>query len=288
MLDLLNSIRQVALRGSVATAEVTFYDGEPVDPGAVTVTVTNDAGAIIATGDADGTADGPRTFTLDQAATRRLNRLTVEWTSTRYGVLTTYMEVVGGVLCGIGQIDVELNRGGTDRDLPAAGYEEAQKLRARTVASDALEQECGVAFSPRYRRDRFDGVCGDELMLPTPNVLAVQSIVKDGVAWTTELAGVEVTRWGSLFRAAGWPGGRRVYDIAWEHGYRSTPGDVSRAVAMLAASVLTDGPWDDRGYGVVDEGGFARLLTAGVQGASFSIPEVQAVVARYPHPVAAP
>jgi hypothetical protein len=51
--------------------------------------------------------------------------------------------------------------------------------------------------------------------------------------------------------------------------------------------MLVDGPWDDRGYGVVDEGGFARLLTAGVSGASFSIPEVQAALIRHGNPTIA-
>ncbi len=141
----------------------------------------------------------------------------------------------------------------------------AAKRAARTIATDALEKGCGVALR-RYARDKFDGVAGD-LFLPTPRVSAVGLSALNGTS--VDLSTVEVTNVGSLYRSVGWCGGRRCYEVAWEHRYRTPPGDVSRAVALVAVYMLMDGPWDDRGYGVLDKGSFARLLTAGVSGAAF-------------------
>jgi hypothetical protein len=288
VLDLGDSIRQVVLRGSIAAASVTFFDGDQVaDPGVVTVTVARDDGTVLATDEAtDGTSATPRTFALPRSATASLDVLRCDWTSATLGTLTTYVELVGAHVSSLGQINAVLDqRGEVDKPVSATVPLEA-KTAARAVATDALERTCGVAFAPRYARGTFDASRCHDLLLPTPRVLSVRSVARLGSP--VDLDDIAVTSEGALFRRyAGWPGGRMEYDIAWEHGHRTPPADVSRAVSLLAVYALMDGPWDDRGYGVVDEGGFARLLTAGVGGAAFSVPEVQAVVQRYRQPVIA-
>lgn len=280
MLDLLDSTRAVVLADSPYTATASFYSGGALaDPGTVTYAVVNDAGTSVASGTASGTGAAARTFSLTSTHTADLDVLTITWTSATLGTLVTQVEVVGGFVCSIGQIDAALTRGGT-----ATAYAVADKERARAAAVDAFETACGVAFTPRYAREKFFGD-GYELLLPTPHVRSLRSVSIDGTALTAdELAAIDVdTRAGRLIRQVGWFSWQRTRGITvtWEHGHTSAPADVSRAVAMLAAAALADGPYDDRGYGISDEGGSIRLLTAGVMGAYFSIPDVEAALRRY-------
>lgn len=285
MLDQLDSTRAVVLVDSPYTATVSFYSaGAIADPGTVTYAVTNDAGTAVTSGTASGTGAAARTFSLTASHTTDLDVLTVVWTSSTLGSITTQVEVVGGFVCAVGQIDQILSRGGTSSD-----YTVLQKEQARTVATDAFEQACGVAFTPRYRREKLRGTDDYVLGLPTPRVLSVRAVSIDGTALTAdELADIDVDLLaGEISREAGWSKGswgQRNITVTWEHGYEVPPADVSRAVALIASAILADGPWDDRGYGVTEGGGVVRLLTAGVSGAAFSIPEVQAALARYRFP----
>lgn len=286
MLDQLNAARAVVLKGSMFAASATFVvDGEIADPGAVTATITRDDGStLVAAQAAEGAGRDARSYALTPTDTATLDLLTARWTSAELGTLETQIEIVGGFLCGIGQIDAILDQRGSSSSPNSANVPLAVKVAARTVATDALESACNLAFTPRYARGKFDGTSGD-LYLPTPNVRAVRSLSQNGEA--IDLADAEALPEGTLYRGSGWRGGRRAYEVVWEHGLAFPPADVSRACALLAVYGINDGPWDDRGYGVVDEGGFARLLTAGVGGAMFSVPEVQSVVQRYRQPVVA-
>lgn len=285
MLDSLDSTRAVVLADSPYTATVSFYSaGAIADPGTVTYAVVNDAGTAVTSGTASGTGAAARTFSLTASHTATVDVLTVTWTSATLGVLVTQVEVVGGFVCSIGQIDQVLARGGT-----ASDYAVLVKEQARTLATDAFELEAGVAFTPRYAHEKFRGEDSYTVTLPTPRVRSVRAVsVADTALTVDELADVDVdTKLGQVSRALGWPTGswgQRNIDVTWEHGWTTPPADVSRAVALIAGAILADGPWDDRGYGVTEGGGMVRLLTAGVSGAAFSIPEVQAALARHRHP----
>lgn len=283
MAEIGDSVRQVVPRGSISAASVTFFDGDDiVDPGRVTVTVVRDDGTVVARDiTADGTGEGARTFALSSEVTATLDRLRCDWVSVEFGALTTYVEVVGAHVASLGLINAILDQRDEEAAVASSAFSLETKAAARVFAMDAIEQKCGVAFSPRYASGVFDGTSGD-LLLPTPKAIRPLAARRLGAAF--DVADVEATADGLLYRPGGWPGGRREYWVAWEHGFGLPPGDVSRAVALLAVWVLTDGPWDDRGYGIVDGGAYTRLLTAGVAGASFSIPEVEAVVRRYRFP----
>lgn len=180
--------------------------------------------------------------------------------------------------CTVEQIEAFLDRGGSSADYTAQSV-----LNARTVATEALEQECGVAFREKPRTDVLTGTSDTDLLLPVARPLEVTVATIDG---TDVLADVMVdTLIGALYRAEGWSSERYGVTVTYTHGYATTPADASRAIAMLAASLIKDGPFDDRGFGVTDDGGFVRLLTAGVSGAAFSIPDVEAVRRRYRFPV---
>ncbi len=175
----------------------------------------------------------------------------------------------GTPLCTIEQIDAELNRAGD-----ASSYSEAVKLDARDAASAAFEREAGVAFSPRTTTAVLRAVGRGPVLLPNARVTAV-----------TAVSGLTVDEVAALYVDAGAVFGFSYpvtpLTVTYTHGYEATPADVSRAVAVLAGSILKDGPYDDRGYGVTEDGSSVRLLTAGVGSASFSIPDVQAALSRY-------
>lgn len=270
----------ITLQNTPAQLSATWYEaGVVVDPGAVTIKVDrDDATNLIPAGTATlGTGANARTYNLTAANTALLDRLTAVWTSPTKGTLTTEVEVVGGFVCSIADIDFALNKGGT-----AADYPLDQKLQARQVATEAFERECGVAFTPRYARKTLTVEGGLHLPLPTPRVLSVQAVSVDGTALTgTDLTDIAPDEPFGLYRPVGWARGTRNTVVKWTHGHKTPPSDVSRAVGIIAASILADGPFDDRGFAVSDDGFGARLLTAGVGGAAFSIPEVQSTLARY-------
>lgn len=275
------------LRNTAATLSVTFaVDGVGTDPSpdSATVTVTREDGTAVVT-DAATTPGPAGLFTYNLVATHsaNLDLLTARWTATLQGqvqTLESYVEVVGGFVCSLAEIDRVLNRGGD-----ASSYSVEDKQWARDVATDAFEAEVGQAFTPRYKRLTFDGSGSYDLVGPWP-LLAVSSGTVDDTALTAdELADINIGSDGVLYRDTRWGTGRQSIALKVEHGHRYPPAYVSRAVALIAASVLKDGPYDDRGYGVTDDGQSVRLLTAGVQGAAFSIPDVQAAVRRCRVPV---
>lgn len=273
------------LRNTGTAISVTvLVDGTATNPtpDSATVTIVQEDGTVLV-GPAASTTDagtGEFSYNLTTTHTADLNVLTATWSITRNSLteqLVTHHEIVGGHVCSLAQIDANLGKAGD-----STNYSLPTKRFARDVATDAFEEEAGVAFTPRYRRVRLDGDGRVDVMLPFPRPLAVISGTVDGTALTVgQLADLEVYDTGVVYSPAGWLSGRRNVVLKVEHGFRSPPADVSRAVAMIAASVLKDGPFDDRGYAVTEDGGAVRLLTAGIAGAAFSLPDVQAALARH-------
>lgn len=201
--------------------------------------------------------------------------------------------------CTLDQIDAVLNRGGT-----STNYNDDLKTAARDVATAAFERKANCSARVQTRTERLDGVGGEDLLLSRARPLTVLSLSIAGT--TVDPSTIEVlTEDGTLYRAGGWGGSyvggygssyggnfgvttaRRSILVTYTYGFDPTPDDLSNAIAVLASSLIKDGPFDDRGYGVTDDGGFVRLLTAGVGNASFSIPEVQAALVRYRIPAIA-
>lgn len=280
------------LRGSAATISIQFsvdeVDTDPTPDAATIEIVRSDGTELVAAGTpAFDEGTGRFSYTLDPADTLLLDRLTARWTAILSGyeqTTDTTVEIVGGFLCSLQQIADHLDRGGTSTD-----YALRLKQTARTVAETAIEQACGQAFTIRYESRLFDGSNGTDLLLPFPFARTIRSVSIDDAAFTPDELALVIPypTEGVLYRAAQWGTGRRNIQVGWEHGQTPTPPDISRATALLAAHMLADGPWDDRGYGVTEDGAAFRLLTAGVSGAMFSIPEVEATVQRYRHPTIA-
>jgi len=141
-------------------------DGDLVDPGPVTVTVTRADGTELVSGaSASGTGAAARTYNLTQAHTLLLDVLTVTWVSGTKGTLTSVVEVVGGFLFSISELRAMLPDTKT-----AQAITDDQIKQARIFAEQALEDEADVAFVPRYYRETFSGTGVTTAMLRWPKV----------------------------------------------------------------------------------------------------------------------
>jgi hypothetical protein len=272
-----------ALKGARHTHAVTVYkDGVATDAAATpTVDVYKDDGTQIVTAQnaTDVTGTGNYSFTLTTTETANLDILRFVWTG-NWGQagekVTTYVEVVGGVLFTIGHA-----RALTALE-NASTYPDADILRMRTVAEQALEDACGVAFVPRYKRETLSGNGLTRLLLSQPKVRTLRSITIDGTAYTVdELADVSTYASRAMYNAAGFTYGTANVVVTYEHGHSYPPGRVSHAALMLAKRWLIDGPIDDRATSMTTEDGTFSLVTPGVRGAYFDLPEVNAVVMEY-------
>lgn len=227
-------------------------------------------------------------YTLELPLTEA-GRWDYKWTATgtvaavdRGSLLAATASLSTEQITTLSEVEAILARGRATGD--SDPYTNGQKNAAIDVASKAFEVECGVAFTPRTRTITLSGDGSTSLALPDPMIRTLTSVTdEDGDALS--LTNTRLDKWGGvLHREEGWPAGEMNLTVVYTHGYPEPPKDVSRAVALVASAMIADGPWDDRGYGVTEAGGLVRLLTAGVSGASFSIPEVQATLARYRFP----
>lgn len=263
-------------RGTAPTTSVTFYeDGEAVDPGTVTVGITDQAGNIVrAPGQATtGTTNGPRNFALSAADLAELGRLTITWSSPTKGDLVTYVEVGGGFLFTLAEARA-------DSDLIALPI--ADLILGRTLAETALEDACGRAFVPRYARETLTPGAY-RLALARQALRLVRSASIGGTDLTeAQLADLRLDG-RSVYYSGGWGFGVRDVVIEYEHGEDYPPPRVSRACLLLAKNWIIDGPIDERATALSagDAGGTINLLTPGTRGSTFGIPEVDEVVNRY-------
>lgn len=264
------------LKATPATISNTWYeDGAAVDPGVVTIDITRADGTPLVNDGATGTSGNTRTYDLTAAShTNQLDTLRIDWASPTKGTMTNYVEVVGGFLFSIADLDAKLQTSGD--------YTVAKKTAARTVAETAIEDACGVAFVPRYRRETISGTGLTRHLVSRGPVRSVRTVSVDGTALTaSQLADVEIYAGRALYYAAGFTYGTANVVIGYEHGHDYAPPRVSQAAIILAKHYLVQGPIDERYTSVVTEDGTFTLSTPGIRGIRFGIPEVDAVVRQY-------
>lgn len=275
---------QRIVRGLSATLSYTFYsDGTATNPSpdATTVTITRDDGTAIVTGAAatEGATAGVVTYTLTPAQTATLDILTVAWTATFGGQAQTFtdiVEVAGGVLFTIAQARAVSPLNDTST------YTTARIVEARTMVETALEDACGVAFVPRYKRQFVSGNGRSTVILP-PRTTAIRSVTLDGAVVSQGYVDtMRLLPTGEVYYPSWWSQGYANYEIAFEHGYDYPPPRVTHAALKLAKRYLVDSPVSDRATTLTTEDGTTQfLVTAGVRQAVFDIPEANAVVDQY-------
>lgn len=183
----------------------------------------------------------------------------------------TRHEVLGGHIVGVPWIKSELER---IKQTPLSSDEEIAEKR--DLAEKRIEGACRVAFRPRYSRATVAGTGRTTLLLPTPRLLEVLSINGETFEAAENIAG-------EINRSQGWTGD---FDIAWIHGYQVAPASVAAAVRQLAIHYLMVDPDDLDGRATFKSNEIASwsLVTPGVRGAHFPIPEVNEVVNEFGYP----
>lgn len=278
---------QRVLAGSTATLRWQHLDqdGEPADPGTVTVGVTRADGTTVLAAGTATTADGTaRTVALTAAQTSTLDLLTATWTRTAdSSTYRTLVAVVGGFYFSV--TDARASDPTLANDVK---YPDGKVQAARAEVEDEFERICDVAFVPRFRRAALDGSGRCTLLLPTPlvrRVTAVAELASDGTstAWTADEVGdIRPSHTGELHSPRAFPSGRANVVVAWEHGHDRPPDDVRQA-ALLRLRYRTTRPYSatlDRATSFQEEGGNTyRLDTAGA--AKTGIPDVDGVLARW-------
>lgn len=264
------------LKATEATPSAAFMvDGVAADPGVVTVTITRENGTALVTAQpTGGTGTAARTYALSAVQSAALDVLTLDWTSASLGTITTTVEIVGGFLFAIADAR-RLKPLDSETKYPTLDLEVA-----RTLAEVALEDACGVAFVPRYGRERIDGAANGDVLLQNPRPLSVTAASDTGLA-VADLSTLELYRDGRVYNPIMWSQGRHNVHITYTHGYPFPPPRVGRACLLLAKRFLVDSPVNDRAMSVTNNEVTEYLVTAGVRDAVFDIPECNAVVQQY-------
>lgn len=289
---LVGGTAQRVLQGSAAMLSWSplDQDGEPssVDPGTVTVNVTNALGTVLASSLATAATGAMRTVTLSATETGVLDLLALVWVSGGLTVATTYCEVVGGVY--FTSADLRLGQPALSdpgRDMTST------LLNVRASVEAAFESACGVAFVPRFAVER--------VRVTSRRVVTAWAQLRD-VRWvrywqqtpdvTTDLSapglnkldfGTEgVIDLGSVVGA--YAVNQTWLLVGYEHGYDAPFPDVKRA-AMTYARSLAFAPksgMPDRATSMqMPDGGVATLATPGVGRWHSGIPSVDEVLRRY-------
>lgn len=271
------------LRNTGAQLEVTFYADETATAadGAVTVTVTTAAGTVIATGAATTSpSTGRYRYILDPQTD--LDRLTLTWTGTFSGVvqsLTTQAEVVGGFYVALAEIREQPGLDNITR------YTTAEMAKARRWFEEKFELYTGVAWVPRYRRERLNGNGRTSLMLPDYDIRTIRSVRAYSNASTfteytaAELADITFAESGIVTRATlgSWTSGVNNLIVEYECGRDApVPSDVREAALVAIRDKLLSDQIGSRQYSVVTELGNVRFVLAG-EGRPFGIPFVDQV-----------
>lgn len=284
---------QLILQGTAAVLKVTLTDadGEPAAAaGAVTVAVTKaDGTEVLAAGTATSAGDGTGeyTVTLTPAQTAALNVLTATWTDAGdSSTHTTRHEIIGGHWASVAEI-----RRLANLDNPAK-FPTSTIQAVRDWVTRHVEDACGAAFTPRYRRDTLDGTGTDTLLLPTPRPRTVDTVrVYDdaGASYTSftaaEITDLETYDDGRVVRSLTfWTRGQRNHVIEWTHGYDRPPADLkARTLAFVRQQLLEDRTGRNV-LSIIDPSGITtRFASPGGSRRPTGDLELDEAIARYTH-----
>lgn len=286
------------------TLSCQWYSGDTVvDPGTVTVTITDaDGTAVVTAGATSGATTAPRTYTLTPAQNASLTTYTAVWTSAGDGdaavvansQVTTYAEVVGDLLFGLYEARQFDGAALSNQTI----YTDADLIEFRALIADEFANRLGYPAGRRYKRVVVNGNGDDELLITGPDgesiiyLSSIRSIsyrTSGTSTWTaytaTELADVLVEPWGRITRETlgTFAAGRQNIRIGFEHGmtsqHRKWP-EINRAAKLVLRDLIVKSNIDDRATSFSDEfGSRTFVVTAGIRGAMFSIPEVNAIFA---------
>jgi hypothetical protein len=277
------------VRGYAGVLSATFMTDEtPIDAGAVTVTVTNAAGVVVASGAASTPSTGIYTFPM--APLTALGPLVVSWVSATL-TQTTTAEVVGSTLFALPDLRASDPAFSNTTKFPTAAL-----AAARDAVTDEFARICGRSFIPRGNTYTVTLDNTGYVLLPDADLTKVVSASVDGVTqtgMTTDPIGLVYglptmqaltlqELWsGAIGSGAPGPG---LCVITYEYGFTQVPNDLYRAAIQRGRFILAaiaSGIPDRATSFVATEGGSFTLATPGSGVWQTGIPDVDAVLARY-------
>lgn len=257
-------------------------NGEPVDPGTVTVSVTRFSGAAVTAGAvaAVGTA---RTTTIAAANNQTVDRLTAVWSASGNVLATTQHDIVGGFYAALADIR-------KDTVLASAiKYTDAELLDVRSEIEYQIDDACKRAFVPRFYSEVLSGSGSDTLELYQNDLREVVSADEwNGSAWvalSSTVADIPASERGrATLRSGWWAAGVKNIRVSYRYGWDRPPPDLRRAVvkAIEARRAGDSSGIPSRAISVQGtELGNVVLATAGLGKWITAIPEVDEVINRY-------
>lgn len=276
-------MRRVAIgEAAVLTLKVYNDDGVAVEAdGPVSVSVSDGDGVEIATGTAtNDPAVGVYTYTLPETAVDTVDLYEVVWeadVATRGRTWTTRYEVVGGHYFEL----ADLRTFNAAIEENPSRYTAAKLRDARDTASERLDTECALAFTPRRARQVLRGSGRRVLVLQHNAIRALYGVAVDGVEFTEdELDLVKLLDFGLELPAGNaWDPDTEI-TVDYEHGLDEPDPSVVRAAKLLAVDYLIPSAIPARAKSETTDLGTVSYSLAGRDGAT-GIPEVDAVIVRY-------
>lgn len=264
------SIQRV-LQGSTVQLNQVLVDGYgqvvPPSVDSVSVTITAADGTILGTG-IPGTPtgnDGEFWVTLDSTMTALLDELTVAWTHVGTSTTTTTVEIVGGFLFDLADLQALLPSVQT----------QAKLIETRTAVEDALESELGYALVPRYIERTFQAR-SSALRLGS-YVRAIRYVTVAGTALTASQISSLLVDAAGMTTGYAWT--RGPIRIGYERGLDAPPPRARDAGLQLAKAWITKGPIDDRTTSFTSEVGITSTFAIPGRGGSiFGLPAVDQYV----------
>ena len=235
-------------------------DGEPADPGTVTVTITRADGTTVAADAATGgTGTAARTYALTVSQTAALDVLHAVWAAGGVTVGTTRHDVVGSASLTLNEFQ-RLSR--QDGETPAGTF-----LAARRGVDAFMLKNLGRSVVPRFDVERVYYSGAGEVPLAYPHLRRVRwARWYDSDNQATEIEDVADIRAdpAGVARHDAWLCG--WLEVGYEHGWDRASEDAKRVWARLTRAYLGDtrSTIDDRAttYQAAD----GALVTLGVEG----------------------
>lgn len=211
-------------------------DGEPADPGTVTVTVTRSDGTVVlAAGTATaGTGAERRTVALTRAQTEQLDVLFATWTVDGVDVATTRHDIVGGYYFDVARLKTI--------EVGATQVTAEQLVGVRAYVETTIEDVTGKAFVPRFDVVRLQGNRTDEVVLPRWYLRRVRWVrlwsdnSESTVLSEARCAAIPANAEGIMHLDMSTRG--YIVEVGFEHGTDAPPFDVEREAVVFARAQI--------------------------------------------------
>jgi len=254
-------------------------DGALAEASSVSVTVVGAESGTVTTGAVASIGTGQYVAPVAGSELAEPDRLTATWTVTfgseSHEHVAVY-DVVEDVLFNVEQVRT-LDTGRID----STKLTDKTVLVLRRVVRDIFEQHLNYGLGGRYERRVLSGDGGDTLYFPRYHVRGLRSLTVDGSPVdVSDPNEVDYEEHGAVWRASGFPAGRRNVVVGYVHGLAPIPGDLKRAALETLKEAFVPSEGHRRAMIVTDETGTYRLNQPDARDRPTGIPQVDGILNR--------